>query len=116
MSSIRILQNYSKVLLIVNGKCVAAIPAGKAKEVGKAMQLVGARAEEWERASQVITDQAIMMRTGAPFSLTGDPKLNAEAFKEAQWNTDLRRYIPNAKGVKSEEAFGRASIKVRKKK
>jgi len=115
VSTIRFLQDYSKVLLIVDGKCVATIPAKQAVEAGHALRHVGARAQEWEEAQRLIEDQAIMIRTGAPFSLTGDPKLNAEAFKEAQWNSELRRYIPAVKPIQSAEKIGRAKITVERK-
>jgi len=111
--NIRVLQNGPRVLLLVNGTLVADIPAGKAKEVGGALRVVGARAEEWEQAERLIQDQAIMIRTGAPIGLTDNVAINKAALTEAQWG-NLRRYIPNPGAIKSAEVFARATIKVGK--
>jgi len=107
--NIRVLQHHSRVLLLVDGALVADIPAGKAKEVGGALRVVGARAEEWEQAERLIQDQALMIRTGAPIGLTDNVAINKAALTEAQWG-NLRKYIPNPGGIKSQAVFGRARI------
>ena len=42
-----------------------------------------------------IADQALAMRSGFPIGFTSNPDMQREAGKEAAWNSDLRRYLPN---------------------
>ena len=62
-----------------------------------AMKSQARRLEELEAFEGVVFDQAILQRTGMPFGLTSNPKLQAEAGKEAAWNSELRRYIPGGR-------------------
>jgi len=66
--------------------------------------------EEQVKAEQVAADQAILMRTGAPFGFSSDPKIQDEAAKLAAHDRTLRRAIPMPSSIKSKEAFGRPTI------
>jgi hypothetical protein len=79
-----------------------------AHEIGVGMVCAARKAEEWANAERIALDSAILMRSGAPFTLSDHPTIIAEAAKEAAWNTNLRRCM--AGGVKSQEAFGLPTI------
>lgn len=109
MSSLRVVQAGSKVLLLVNGSMVADIPWQAALKVSKALRSVAKLAEEWDNAERLIADQALMIRTGAPFGLTNNRKITEAAYTEAQWG-DLRRHVPAAPTIRSREEFGTPRI------
>jgi hypothetical protein len=88
---------------------VLQLEAQAAVEIAAHLLSAGRRAEEWAHAESIAADSAVLLRAGAPFSLSDDPRIRAEAAKEAAWNTDLRRAMPG--GVRSREAFGLPTIK-----
>lgn len=106
---IRIRQDGTHVLLIVGGKLVADLPWDAALDVAQAIKHQARRAEELAKAVGVAFDQAILIRSGAPFGLTSHPAIQAEAAKLAAWDSSLRRYM--SKGIRSEEQFGMPGIK-----
>lgn len=65
-------------------------------------------AEEQAKAEQVAADAALLLRTGAPFGFTSDPKIRDEAGKQAAHDRTLRRALPG--GIKSKEMFGRPAV------
>jgi hypothetical protein len=67
------------------------LPWEAAQMIGRALLEKGLLAEQHAKANEIIQDQAIMFRSGAPFALSDDPKILEEAKKEAVWNRDLRR-------------------------
>lgn len=71
-----------------------------------------ALAKEYEIPEQIIEDQAILMRKGAPIGLSDNPDIQKEARKEASWSRKLRRFIPFAKfgAIQSRERFGIPTI------
>jgi len=96
-----------RVLLLHDGRLVADLPWKAAQALAKALAFQANRAEEWAKAERVALDQAILMRTGAPFGLTDDWAILGEARKLAAWDSRLRRYIPS---IRSREAFGRPAV------
>lgn len=110
MRSLRLRQNATNVELIIDGRLVATLPYQKALEVAAGMHYVSKQAEEYAAAANgsLIMDQAIVMRAGAPFSLSGNPKVNEAARTEAQWG-NIRRYMP-APSIASGEKFGTPTI------
>jgi len=60
-------------------------------------------------AEQMAFDSAILLRAGASFGLTSNPKILDMAKTEAESNRDLRRYMPG--GIKGEEQFGRPGVR-----
>src|SRR3972149_5499635 len=95
-------QEGTHVYLLVSGQAIADIPWDAALELAKAIFIQAKKAEELAKALDIVQDQAILIRSGFPVSLTANPDINAEALKEAQTNRDLRRYIP-IPGIRSGE-------------
>ena len=91
----------ARVILLGDGRAVFDLPWKAALDLARALHIQGKKAEEEARATRIIMDQAILMRAGAPISLTGRADILHEAGKEAAWNSNLRRYMPNKmrKGV-----------------
>lgn len=96
--------------MVIDGKLVAVLPWQKALEVAAALHSVSKMAEEYDVAANgsLILDQAILMRAGAPFSLSGNRAVNEAAKTEAQWGK-LRRYMPSP-SIRSGEKFGTPTI------
>lgn len=101
--TVNVVQQAHHVLLAINDR-VTEMPWQKAKELARALLTVAAKAEEFEKAAGIAFDQAVLLRSGAPFGLTDNPDIQKEAAKEAAWNSELRRKMPG--GVKSEEVLG----------
>jgi hypothetical protein len=108
INTINVSADGANVQLAYNGKLVADLEWKAALALAKALYIKAKQAEEWAKADQVMGDQALMLRTNAPFGLTNNPAILKEAAKEAQWG-DMRRYVP-MKGVPSREAFGTPAI------
>jgi hypothetical protein len=94
----RVRQEGAEVLLVIDGHG-SVLPWDAAIELGRALMEQGHRAEEIAKATQVIEDQALLTRIGAPFGVAVHPDIVNEAAKEAVNSTKLRRYLPG--GVKS---------------
>ena len=86
------------------GQTYFNMPWEAARDLGKAIRLQAARAEQTAKQPQVIADQALLIRKGIPLSLTPNPEVFAEAGKEAAHDRNLRRYLPG--GVPSGVKFG----------
>ncbi|TKS58764.1 MAG: hypothetical protein EWM72_02764 [Nitrospira sp.] len=98
----------SRVLLLHNGALITSMPWQAAIEIAKALAGAARLAQEMDDAQRIIADQAIVRRLGLPIGLTNNPRLQAEALKEAQWG-DIRRYIPSI-SVASGEAIGTPAL------
>lgn len=85
----------NKVMMIVDGKLVLNITWEQALELGRALIAQARKADTWVHAQQVIDDQALLLRAGAPITLANDAAMIKEAGNEAAWNSKLRRYLPN---------------------
>jgi hypothetical protein len=97
-SSVFVRRDDDRILLAeISGQTFMVAPLEGAARLGAAMIYLAHELEEKENAQAVAFDQAILQRSGARFGLTSDPKIQAEAGKEAAWNSDLRRYIPPTK-------------------
>ena len=96
------------MLFIVDGKAVVDIPWNAALDVAAAIKEKAKDAEEIAKAEGIIFDQALLIRSGAPFGFSSHPDIQSEAAKESAHNKDLRRYLPG--GVKSTEQFGRPGV------
>lgn len=107
MSTIRVKQSGTNVLLLLNGVVVAEMPWQAALDVGNAFRSVGKLAEQEANPHRTIADHALLIRAGIPIGLSNHPRMIAEACKEAAWNRDLRRYMPS---IKSREVFGAPRI------
>lgn len=104
----KVCQSGSRVTLILDGAWLGDLPWQAALELADALRTQAKRAEEWDKASQIAADQAVLLRAGIPLGLTSHPMIQAEAAKIAAWDSDLRRYLPG--GVRSQAAVGAPSI------
>ena len=93
------------VLIIQDGKALLELPYGAALELANAIRAKAKQAEELAHAESVITDQAILLRSGVPVGLATRPDMIQEAVKEAAWNTALRRYMPVSKQAQAGTVF-----------
>jgi hypothetical protein len=94
MSSVRIRNEGVNVVVIMNGVAILDVPYTAADQIAREMLAAARRAETTAKAEKVIVEEATLLRIGAPFSLTQDPRLIAEARNEAAHNRDLRRRFP----------------------
>lgn len=108
MTTLRFRQHYTGVQIIRDGKLVVEMPWDAALRAAAALRHVGQRAEEWASAERIASDQALMIRAGAPIGLSNNPRIIAEATKQAQHDRDLRRYLPG--GIKSKSIVGVPTI------
>jgi hypothetical protein len=102
--TVQIRQDGAKVLIIKNGVLIFELPWEAALALADGIRAKGKLAEEYAKANQIISDQAILMRAGAPFALTNNPDILSEARKTAETDRNLRRYIPAS--IPSGERFG----------
>jgi len=99
----------TEVLIFFDGQKVMDLPWDAALKLAKAMTIQARRIEEQVKALRIVADNAVLLRSGAPFGLSDDRAIIAESKKEALYKKDLRKYMP-FKGITSEEAFGRPTI------
>lgn len=90
-----VIQDDERVLLVIDGRLVADLPPEAAIALGRALITKGRLAEEIVHRERVIADQALLFRSGVGIPLIVNPALRAEAGKEAAWNSELRRALPN---------------------
>lgn len=84
------------VLLDAYGHIIGEpMPWKAALAVSKVIRHQAKKAEEYDKALQIIDDQAVLMRARFPLGLTNNNDMLNEARKEAHWNSDLRRYLPH---------------------
>ena len=100
------------VVVIMNGRRVLDVPWDAALQLARAITIQARRIEEQVKALDIIADQALLMRSGAPFGLTSHPDLIAEAKKEAVNNPKLRKYLTGkrAGGIGSDSVVGKPTI------
>ena len=87
--------------LAANGRIIMAgadpvmdMPWQKADEFAAALRRMARRGEEYEKANEIIMDNALLQRSGANFGLSDRPEINSETVKEALHNKALRRLLP----------------------
>jgi hypothetical protein len=96
------------VVILVNGRYVCEFDWKTADDVAALIKATARHAEEYAKANQIIAHQALLTRTGAPFGLSNHPKIQEEAYKEAQWG-DARKRMPII-GVPSPKTCGTPSL------
>lgn len=96
-----------RVLLTVEGRTLS-LPWEAADELATALRQKARQAEEAAKALLIAGDHAILLRLGIPLGLSNRPDIQHEAAQIAQYDRDLRRYLPG--GVRSREAFGTPTI------
>lgn len=87
---------------------INVIPWDAALEVARALMVQVKRIQEDVNAGRLISDQALLIRLGIPLGLANNPNIKKEAFKDAQYDPLLRKYItgPRVKGIPSGEVVG----------
>lgn len=83
-----------------------------AELIARGLHAAGARAEEHDVQERLVMETAFLARYGMPFGLTDNPQLQDAAWNEAQWNTQLRREIPQVVGQRLKVAVGTPTITV----
>lgn len=99
----RIRQEADRVLIIVDGRCVADLDYKAAQTLERAVRAKRLRAEEYAKAEQISKDSAILLRAGARMVLSDRADIKQEAVKLAAHDRDLRRFMPS---IRSQESFG----------
>lgn len=84
-----------------------SMPWQAALEIAKGITAKAREAEEIEKSDQVISDQALMLATGAPFALTANKDIMEEAIKEARYDKHLKGFGD----IKLRPTVGRPSIR-----
>lgn len=92
-SSANVRHNGDRVLLTIDGRSWE-LPWQAALELSRMLMGAARQCEELAVANRLIADQALLIRAGAPFALSNHPKIRDAARTEAQWDSQLRRYIP----------------------
>lgn len=85
------------VILIIDGRATP-MPWNVAKEVASTINAKANLAQEVADPEKSIFDDALMIRSGGPTRLGVHPDIRKEAEKEAEHNSDLRKYLPG--GIK----------------
>lgn len=104
----RIAPDGDHVLIIVDGRQIARMPAAAADAVASALKNAARIADEHANRDRIVFDHAILTRAGFPVGLTNRPDLQDRVRVESAWNREIRRYMPG--GVKSAEVVGVPTI------
>lgn len=105
MTSVDIKQYGASVLIRLRDgqrEFVTEMPWNVALDIVAALREKAKAAEEYATANNIIFDQALLIRSGAPFVLSDHPDIRSEAKKEAAHHPTLRK-LPS---IKSTEAVG----------
>lgn len=108
MADIRVKADGTKVVFVAPDGRAIVLPWEAAERLAQAMAHCAKVAEAEAKRDGIIAQQAVMLRTGAPFGLTNDAQVMAEAASMAQYDPALRRYLPG--GIKSSVAFGTPAV------
>jgi hypothetical protein len=96
-----------KVLVNLGDRVFLVLEPKAAFELAAALNQVGKLADEIVQAPRIARDSAMLMRAGAPFTLTRNLNILDLAKNVASWDRDLRRFMP---GIKSEEVVGSPTL------
>lgn len=88
-------QEGTSVQIILDGQVLMDLTWQSALALSKAIHQVAKKAEEEAHVEQIIFDQAILQRAGSRHGFATRRDIAKEAAKEAAWNSDLRRYMPD---------------------
>ena len=110
MTTVRVRREDNNVQVIRDGKLVFDMPWDAALEFADAIKYQAHMIEEIVKREQVVFDQAILNRIGMPIGIINNRHLQAESMHEAQYNRDLRRFLPG--GIKSKEAVGTPTVRL----
>lgn len=91
--------------VLYRGNLALKIPTAAVLEVFRVVKQVTRFAEALHEVHKTIYDQALLLKGGAPYGLTDNPKVIDEAVKEALWETDVKKYF-STPGIPSKAVFG----------
>jgi len=83
-----------RILLLDSGRLLLELPYPAARELARALLTQAVRVDEVAHAQEVVADQALLLRSGAPFALTQVSGLLHEASRLARYDRSLRRALP----------------------
>jgi len=113
IESVDIKRDGSNVVMVTGSGKVAFNTHWKhAERIARAILEQCRRIEQHEEMPRTIADQALLTRLGAGFGLLPQgvsPAVEAEVAREAQHNSDLRKYLPGR--VKSQELVYAPSVR-----
>ena len=98
-----------RVVILLDGKYMCSMDWQVADQCADALRSVARKAEEYAKANHIIDQSALLIRSGAPFALSSDPKIQDAAYTQAQWDTKARKAMPLA-GVPTPRSFGTPNI------
>ncbi len=100
----------TEVALEINGMTAFQADWSVALAIGQAIAAKAREAEEEAKASLIVADQALIIRSGLGnlFGLTSRLDIMLESVKEAKWSRVLRRALPG--GIKSTAVVGTPTI------
>lgn len=98
----------NRILILRNGVLILEMPYHAALELSKGLHIKAKQAEEEACAEQIIADQSLLIRAGAPFGLTAHRAILRESIKTAQTDRNLRRYLPG--GIPSQSIVMSPSV------
>lgn len=98
-----------KVFVNINDRTFLLLVPQAARDLAQALRMIADKAEEVAKADQIISDSALLLRSGAPFALTDNPAMIAQAKVDAVHDPMLRKYL-GFKGITSKEEFGTPTI------
>lgn len=96
-------QNHpDKVVLLKDGVYVCDMDWSVARAFARGVMSVSKLAEEYANANKLISQEALLIRTGAPFALStkANPKIREAAYSEAQWGNSRKQMplsVPSAR-------------------
>lgn len=97
------------VAFIHNGRKLFNVPHELACEIARLTYQQAKKCEEYQNVNRIIAQDALLIRTGAPFSFTSNPRIREESFKQAQWDSAARKGMA-LRGVPSPKAVGTPSF------
>jgi hypothetical protein len=107
IKEIQIVQEGDKVIFVYDGKALK-MHWQSALQIARLIHKQAKKAEEDASALKIAGDHAILFRAGFPIGLTSRPDIQEEAEHLAQYDYNLRRYMPG--GVKSQERVGTPTV------
>lgn len=105
-----VMDEGDKIVLVINDKRVCDMPIEVAQVLVQVLNEKIKKIDELQNVHQIVRDQAIMQRAGMPFGISSHPKIQAEAKKMAEWDSELRRAMP-LRGIEPQSIVGTPSLR-----
>ena len=92
--NLNVAEDGNLVHVYEDGRILFNCPPKVAREIAHWLIRKAAAVEETQNLARIIRDQAILERAGTGIGLSLNPAIRAQAHQDAQWDRDLRRYMP----------------------